>query len=124
MALDASEFEIISRDRGNVYIEGATLGAPHAQQVADRWHLLRNLREALEQLLDRHRSALQVVREVATHTPASAVSPTRMNKAERLRRRARSYARYEGLQRCMRVASPALRLPAGSASLSARSAAI
>jgi transposase len=78
-----------------VYIEGATLGAPHAQQVADRWHLLRNLREALQQVLDRHRSAVQVVRAAATHPPASAVSSTRMNKAERLRRRALSYARYE-----------------------------
>jgi transposase len=87
--------EIISRDRGSVYIEGATLGAPHAQQVADRWHLLRNLREALEQALDRHRSALRVVREIATQTPAGAGSPTRMNKAERLRRRALSSARYE-----------------------------
>jgi len=62
--------------------------------------LLSNLREALEQVLDRHRSALQVVRAAATQTPASAVSPPpvsppRMNKAERLRRRARSYARYE-----------------------------
>src|SRR5262249_1202997 len=55
--------EIISRDRGSGYIEGATRGAPHAQQVADRWHLLSNLREALEQVLDRHRTALQVVRE-------------------------------------------------------------
>jgi transposase len=107
--------EIISRDRGNVSIEGATLGAPHAQQVADRWHLLRNLRAALEQLLDRHRSAVQVGRAAATQTPASAVSPTRMNKAERLRRRARSSARYEEASalhargvacawRCMRVA--------------------
>jgi transposase len=96
--------EIISRDRGSVYIEGATRGAPHAQQVADRWHLLRNLREALEQLLDRHRSALQVVREGAAPTPAAkptparAVSATRVktaNYAERMRRRALSYARYE-----------------------------
>jgi len=90
--------EIISRDRGSVYIEGATRGAPHAQQVADRWHLLRNLREALERLLDRHRSALQVVREAAEPTPARAVSLTRVNqanKAERMRRRALSYARYE-----------------------------
>lgn len=31
-----------------------TQGAPQAQQVADRWHLLQNLREALERLLDQH----------------------------------------------------------------------
>ncbi|WP_179131538.1 transposase, partial [Candidatus Entotheonella palauensis] len=43
--------EIISRDRGNEYIKGATEGAPEAIQVADRWHLLKNLREALERLL-------------------------------------------------------------------------
>ncbi len=90
--------EIISRDRGSVYIEGATRGALHAQQVADRWHLLSNLREALQQVLDRHRSALQVVREGAAPTPARGVSLTRVNqanKAERLRRRALSSARYE-----------------------------
>jgi transposase len=90
--------EIISRDRGSVYIEGATRGAPHAQQVADRWHLLSNLREALEQLLDRHRSALQVVREAAAPTAPGALSPSQANsanKAERMRCRALSYARYE-----------------------------
>jgi len=50
--------EIISRDRGTEYIDGATRGAPDATQVADRWHLLQNLREALERLLDQHRECL------------------------------------------------------------------
>ena len=39
--------EIISRDRGGIYAEAARRAAPQAVQVADRWHLLRNLSEAL-----------------------------------------------------------------------------
>lgn len=50
--------EIISRDRANEYIEGASRGAPEAVQVADRWHLLGNLKEALERLLDQQQACL------------------------------------------------------------------
>jgi transposase len=50
--------QIISRDRSGAYAEGAARGAPQAQQVADRFHLIKNLGEAVEQVLTRHRSSL------------------------------------------------------------------
>jgi transposase len=46
--------EIISRDRGTTYADGAARGAPHALQIADRWHLIQNLGEALEKVLAQH----------------------------------------------------------------------
>src|SRR5512135_1238434 len=47
------EVEVVSRDRGGTYIDGATWGAPQATQVADRWHLLSNLGDAVEEFLIR-----------------------------------------------------------------------
>lgn len=45
--------EIVTRGRSKTYSSAITEGAPVAVQVADRWHLLKNLREALEKLLKR-----------------------------------------------------------------------
>ena len=47
------EVDVVSRDRGGCYIDGATWGAPQATQVADRWHLLSNLGDAVEAFLIR-----------------------------------------------------------------------
>jgi transposase len=49
--------ELISRDRASEYAVAASKGAPQAVQVADRWHVLKNLREALEVLLAHHLTA-------------------------------------------------------------------
>jgi hypothetical protein len=47
------EVKVVSRDRHGLYAEGARGGAPRAVQVADRFHLLQNLRERIEQQLGR-----------------------------------------------------------------------
>jgi len=45
------EIEVITRDRSKLYADAATRGAPQATQVVDRFHILRNLGEALEAFL-------------------------------------------------------------------------
>jgi transposase len=59
------ELEIISRDRGKDYIKAATDGAPQAEQVADRWHLLNNLREAVTLFLQRKPGCLQAAAQAS-----------------------------------------------------------
>lgn len=49
------EIKILSRDRGGTYAEGGRLGAPQARQVADRWHIMSNLGEAVERFISRER---------------------------------------------------------------------
>jgi transposase len=46
------EIETISRDRCGLYAEGAALGAPQSQQVADRFHLILNLSATMERMLE------------------------------------------------------------------------
>ncbi len=46
------EIVTISRDRCGIYAEGAALGAPQAQQIADRFHLIMNLSSTMERVLE------------------------------------------------------------------------
>jgi len=55
--------ELISRDRAGSYADAARRGAPKALQVADRYHLVANLRDALQKLLDRKRTCLPTLEE-------------------------------------------------------------
>jgi transposase len=62
--------KIISRDRAGGYAEAATRGAPRARQVADRYHVLVNLRDALKAALAGHQGMLPVL-EGAREAPLS-----------------------------------------------------
>ena len=50
--------QIISRDRYSDYARGAAIGAPNAQQIADRFHLIKNIRDVSEHWLKRLRAQL------------------------------------------------------------------
>jgi transposase len=45
------KIEVASRDRPHICREGLSAGAPQATQVADHWHLLRNLAQTLQKTL-------------------------------------------------------------------------
>src|SRR5215475_9206491 len=50
---------VVCRDRSDLYADGIRRGAPEAVQVVDRFHLVQNLRQALEAFLIDHRAVLQ-----------------------------------------------------------------
>ena len=93
--------EIVSRDRGATFAEGATQGAPHAVQVADRFHVLKNLMEAFQRVLGNEHAALHVAAQVVAGSPLSA-TPRPLTAPERDAReqaQARRQSRYEVVHR-------------------------
>ncbi|WP_338250542.1 ISL3 family transposase [Dictyobacter halimunensis] len=60
------EIEIVSRDCAGAYAEAARKGAPHAHEVADRFNILKNLREHLRDFLLRKQALLPEIEHVAS----------------------------------------------------------
>ncbi len=74
------EVKMVSRDRQGVYAEGARCGAPAAVQIADRFHLILNLRQAVERELALRRPFL---RFTPKNTPVLPLGPgTEVEKRE------------------------------------------
>ena len=70
------EIDVVSRDRASAYADAVKRALPHATQVADRYHLIQNLREHLQRFLDRKRTWLPEAEDiplkvVATDSPGS-----------------------------------------------------
>ncbi len=100
----AERIEVISRDRGGDYAEGARRGAPQAVQVADRFHLVKNVGEVAERMLKRHAAALQcsavpvrAARSAGTPTGATTSAPRLYREASRARTHAKRTQRYEAI---------------------------
>lgn len=93
--------QLISRDRSGDYATGASNGAPHAVQVADRFHLQKNLSEAVERIFHRYRQALQQI-VIADSASSSARVATRIPRPERQgqreQTRSKRMQRYEAVR--------------------------
>lgn len=61
--------EVIARDRATVFARAIREAAPNATQVADRWHLLHNLGDALRTAVGRHRRAVSAAGGIERSKP-------------------------------------------------------
>lgn len=92
---------LISRDRAGEYATGARKGAPDAVQVADRFHIQKNLGEAVERIFHRYQEPLHQIamaRSASSSSPVSAPIRRPERKARRERTRGKRMQRYEAVR--------------------------
>ena len=99
------DIAVVSRDRGTAYASAASEAVPHAVQCADRFHIVKNLTEAVQLLLARCQpeilaahpsgaSPLDSQKQVISIQEWRPPEPAHVEKA-RLARRSGRYARYQ-----------------------------
>ena len=104
----------IARDRSTEYARGIGLGAPQAVQVADRWHLLLNLRQMVERWLAGVHGRLRRLPPVAGRPAGPARRSTgafprsRGERAAGAESRGRKKAPYEAVRRRHAAGEPLL----------------
>jgi transposase len=113
--------DIVARDRGGAYADGARQGAPKAVQVADRFHFFANAGDALERVLARKYDALRTAAATVDHENAAgdvattemmtasvnaAPKPLTKHKQQTHDRRARRQAHYEEVMRLFEQGMP------------------
>ncbi|ECY4644304.1 ISL3 family transposase [Salmonella enterica subsp. enterica] len=88
------EIQVVSRDRGGIYSMAAREGAPQARQVADRWHLLKNIGDALERMMYRHMPLIRLVASELSPKkspePEPSVPAPTLRRPERLKQQTRN----------------------------------
>ena len=91
------EVRFISRDRGGDYAAAATTGAPQAEQIADRFHLLVNAGEVMERYLTRQHVNLREAARLLgpPDAPRRTSKRTPLDEQRWQERRAARKARYE-----------------------------
>jgi transposase len=104
---ECPSIRIISRDRSTEYERGIKDGAPGVVEVLDRWHLLKNLREIAERVLERNHQALSTVTLPSSanrnpcpneeHTPVPRAAKERVAGEAERRRRLANYEKVKKL---------------------------
>ncbi|MFF3611950.1 ISL3 family transposase [Streptomyces sp. NPDC002580] len=85
--------EIICRDRATAYTKAVKEAAPHALEVADRWHLLQNLFAAVEKTCHQHRDCLRkrAEEETVTEVPPMLLPPAELPRSQIIERTRHRY---------------------------------